>query len=425
MASASTSTAASGYAANPWFGIEIEIFVKLRDSVKKTVKDRIKNRKRVSKFFEKWQFDLPNSEGNLDKKDKQRKYVGQAIEAILDQTFGDGHGWKCTADASLKEYKLTLPPKPREWWGIEIISPPVSISSNWQTAIEQVFKSVTDTFNLWTNDFCATHVHVSVGPGRKAAYTLEQLMQVARGAYFFESPLRQLLPYERRENRYAMANWRFLGTGEYWNVGEAGWAPVWNRIALAGRSGKAVEFAKAMTVAEADPNANPRYRSTSFNPYERLKTIELRRQAGVASAKTAIRRVLLAVTLNVASLEYDFVAAGQKLGKTHLTVPDLISILITTLNTRLPGTCQGAAFKTWLEDCHRNYANDDTVRRFDEVTINEREKNYRIYGQANRHLHRGPTCATRRPPDNPTRHQQQRVHPAGSESLVGLFGFST
>ena len=103
------------YAANPWFGIEIEIFVKLRDSVKKTIKERLKKKKKVAKCFEKWQWDLSNEQGNQDKKKKQRKYVGEAITGILDVALGDKHGWTCMADESLKEFALNVPPKPRDW----------------------------------------------------------------------------------------------------------------------------------------------------------------------------------------------------------------------------------------------------------------------------------------------------------------------
>lgn len=112
------SSSASGsvvYAANPWFGIEIEIFVKIRDSVKKTIKERIKKKKKVAKCFEKWQWDLSNEPGNQDKKAKQRKLVGEAIMGILDQTLGDNHGWSCMPDASLKEAQLSIPQKPRSW----------------------------------------------------------------------------------------------------------------------------------------------------------------------------------------------------------------------------------------------------------------------------------------------------------------------
>ncbi|KAH6848357.1 putative amidoligase enzyme-domain-containing protein [Chaetomium sp. MPI-CAGE-AT-0009] len=385
-------------ARNPWFGIEIEIFVRVRDDVKKTIKERIKNKKKVWDIWKKWQWDLENVKGDQDKKEKQRKYVGKVITAIFDQTLGEKHGWTCVPDASLKEYYLTEPRDPRKWWGIEIVSPPLSAGSEWQTALEQVFTNLTLYFDVWTNDFCACHVHVSVGPGKKAAYNLDQLIQIAKGAFFWESAFRELLPVERRENRYALANWRCFATGEYLNVGQAGWAPVWSRINNAvkrdsevnsGSKSKKTEpetirFAKKMTTAEGDPSQapNPRYRSTSFSPYEKLNTTENRRQAGVASAKTAIRRVLLALTLNVASLDFDFEKAGQEMGKRHPTAAELIPILFETQIKKLPKTCHGAAFKTWLGDCKRNYANDDTERMFDEKAINEREQNYHLYGQA-------------------------------------------
>lgn len=277
----------------------------------------------------------------------------------------------------------------------------MSVGTDWQAAIHQVFNSITDTFNLWTNDNCACHVHVSVGPGKKAVYTLPQLVQVAKGAFFFEAALRELLPRERRENRYALANWRCFATNEYWTVGQNGWQPVWTKIANAARTGKAVDFAKTMTISENDPEISVRYRSTSFNPFEKLHTVELRRQAGVASAETAINRVLLAVTLNVASLEYNFDTASQSLGKRHLNTPELIAILNNTLTTRLPAACQDEDFRDWLEECYANYTNDDLTRMFDEAAINEREKNYRNHGQ--------PYVSTPPPPLPPHTHHPNTI----------------
>ncbi|EAQ92958.1 predicted protein [Chaetomium globosum CBS 148.51] len=286
----------------PLFGVEIEIYVKLHKDLEEKIRERrYRDPNTMPLYWLEWDFDLQNGQGNLERKAKQRECVGKAVREIIDVTLGTGHGWTCESDASLKEWALTEPPDVRKWWGIEIISPPMSVTKHWQEEIELIFQAVGRHFDFWTNECCACHVHVSPGPTKKHKYTTTQLVRMAKGAFFWEEAFKELLPPERRNNR--------------------------------------------------------------------LGTVELRRQAGVASAMTAIHRILLALTLHVSAFRYDF--DGAKNRKTKPDAAELIRELAGCIK-KLPGeTCHGSRFINFLYWCQESYAGN---KCYTEKQINTREK---------------------------------------------------
>lgn len=110
----SSSVAAAG--PQPLFGLEIEIFVKLRPEVERAIyTQRQQGVQLDEEYWQNWNFALSNGQGNQPLKEKQRECVGQAIEALIEAALGPSHGWSCEADASLKEWALTEPPEPRKW----------------------------------------------------------------------------------------------------------------------------------------------------------------------------------------------------------------------------------------------------------------------------------------------------------------------
>ncbi|KAK3300717.1 putative amidoligase enzyme-domain-containing protein [Chaetomium fimeti] len=289
-------------APKPLFGVEIEIYVKIKSSLADRIRERrYRDRATIQKYWLDWEFDLENGQGNLERKAKQRECVGQAIREIIDITLGDNHGWTCESDASLKEWALTAPPNPRKWWGIEIISPPMSVTKHWQEEIELIFSAVGKHFDFWTNECCACHVHVSPGPTKRTKYTTAQLVKMAKGAYFWEDAFYDLLPPERRNNR--------------------------------------------------------------------LGTVELRRQAGVASAMTAIHRILFALTLHISAFRYDF--DGVRTRKTRPDSAELIRELAGCIKKLPSDTCHGSRFVGFLNWCQESYANNCC---FTEEQINARER---------------------------------------------------
>jgi hypothetical protein len=249
--------------------------------------------------------------------------------------------------------------------GIEIISPPMSVSKQWQEEIETVFQAVGQTFDFWTNECCACHVHVSPGPTKSTKYTMPQLVRMAKGAFFWENALCDLLPPERRDNRYANPNYTGYATDLYDTVPRFGWGPVFSSLSSLGQAGQSA-FVMAL---KGGPGPNEtRYMSTNFDPLARLGTVELRRQAGVASAQTTIHRVLLAVTFHVSALRYNFAGAAQRTEYTH--GDELIRELAGCIK-QLPDTCKGSRFVAWLKWCDESYANS---RSFTERQINSRER---------------------------------------------------
>jgi hypothetical protein len=131
---------------------------------------------------------------------------------------------------------------------------------------------------------------------------MRELVKVAKNTFFWEDALQSLLPPERRNNGYARPNYTVFATKEYKAVEKRGWAPVFNAIDALGEKGLTT-FLNTLKQLHTNPETGEvksnRYLSTSFDPFLRLGTVELRRQAGVASATTAIHRVLLALTLRM------------------------------------------------------------------------------------------------------------------------------
>lgn len=101
---------------SPYFGVEIEIFVRLLPHVEDAViQSRYDNPRGMPRYWLDWDETLPNNDRDVHAKQAQRECVGAAIKAIIDAALGPNNGWKCESDASLKEYKLTEPPNLRKW----------------------------------------------------------------------------------------------------------------------------------------------------------------------------------------------------------------------------------------------------------------------------------------------------------------------
>lgn len=254
----------------------------------------------------------------------------------------------------------------------------MSVARRWQSEIREVFDAIGEQFDLWTHPVTSCHVHVSPGPKSKAKYTEKQLVKIAKGAFFWEKALKKILPHDRRKNEYAKANYKAFATAKYREVETKSWNPVFKAIDKemsrfkSHKQGPQQCFSiKIAGGALREPNhkyRKERYLSTNFLPLTRIGTVELRRQGGVASAETAIHRVLLAVTLHVSARRYDFDAAASR--KDHPTVKELIAELQGCMKT-LPRTCYGTRFIHWLEQCVEDYRGKDPMP---EREVNARER---------------------------------------------------
>lgn len=236
----------------------------------------------------------------------------------------------------------------------------------WQAEIKTIFDVVGESFDFWTNDFCACHVHVSPGPTKNSKYSLTDLRQIAKGSFFWEDALCDFLPVERRQNRYADPNHVHFATDAYHSVQYDGWGGVFAEIDDAAAGGKD-DFLYYMT-----GGANfTRYFSTNFDPVTKYGTVELRRQAGAASALTVIHRVLLALTLHVCWLNGDYLRFDLRTD--HPDGDELFTELSQCIKM-LPETCLGSRFQNWLRFCQESYEDGDA---FPEKGINKQERGLR------------------------------------------------
>jgi hypothetical protein len=263
--------------------------------------------------------------------------------------------------------------------GIEVISPPFSVNRHWQQEIEQVFEAIGEYFDIWTTKHTSLHVHVSPGPVRGSKYTLAEAVNVAKSAYFWEKALVDLLPPDRKTSEYAEPNCQVFAASEYRKVESDGWAPVFRKIEAA--AAEDVEDSQGcrewgslvdkMGGREKYPRGpGTKHVSHNFEPLtcKVLGTIEFRRQAGVASAETAIFRALVGLTLHISARTYDFRSARSR--KSHPSSDELIAEL-ARCETLLPTTCvPQKSFVEWLRTCQRDYRRGGS---FTEQEINDRE----------------------------------------------------
>ncbi|KAK4142676.1 uncharacterized protein C8A04DRAFT_38065 [Dichotomopilus funicola] len=345
----------------PIFGIEIEIFVKVKRDVERDVQAHRSRGSSLPTHWQEWSFSLtndrPNSSDTFNRQARQRACVKLALTSLINDALGRNHGWK---------------------WGIEIISPPMSIAKRWQSEIREVFDAIGEQFELWTHPVTSCHVHVSPGPTSKTKYKASQMVRIAKGAFYWEDALRSLLPHDRRRNDYAKANHKAFATSLYNNVERNGWKPVFNAIENEmdrfenHRQGQLKCFAIKIAGGHlSHPNAKyrkERYLSMNFLPYTRIGTIEFRRQGGVASAQSAIHRVLLAVSLHISARKFDFNAVANK--KSYPKTEDLIQELKAVIAS-MPKTCHGTKFVGYLRECVEMYGHREPMS---ERAVNARER---------------------------------------------------
>ncbi|KAK3298768.1 uncharacterized protein B0H64DRAFT_318436 [Chaetomium fimeti] len=360
----------------PIFGVEIELYVKVKPHIEASIREKRRtNPKSLPEWWQKWDFDLlndpPTVEGQKQVVWQRLLGVSPAVQADIDAMLGPGNGWNCVSDPSMVERKLALPPNARKWWGVEIVSPPMSVTKQWQHEIEMIYTAICKNFNIWTTHYSGCHVHISPGPVqiKKNDYTLPQLVSVAKGAFFWEEALREFLPSDRHDGEYARPNYKVFATQEYEAVRSKGWGPVFKKIEMlaVGETAKRAQK-NFITEIQGGKRDGDRYTSFNFTPFPEIGTVEFRRQAGVLSPITTTHRILLALGLHLSALRYDFDAANGR--KTYPSAEELRKELAGCIKN-LPETCHGTRFLNYLSWCHESYKDG---KRFTEAQINAREQ---------------------------------------------------
>jgi hypothetical protein len=106
-------------APKPIFGVEIEIFVKVKPAVANDVGHYRASGAALPQHWRDWNFRLSNARpenvAEALAQARQRNHVKSALTALITDALGRRAGWKVVGDASLQEWKLTAPPDPRRW----------------------------------------------------------------------------------------------------------------------------------------------------------------------------------------------------------------------------------------------------------------------------------------------------------------------
>ncbi|EAQ84589.1 predicted protein [Chaetomium globosum CBS 148.51] len=355
----------------PLFSAEIEVFIKVKPNVEADVKEKKStNPSSLPPFWRDWDFDLHN-DGDGRAVSAQQTRAINAVKATIDGVLGRDNGWKCGIDRSIRDDWLQLGPQtePRKWWGIEITTPLISVSKQWQPEINAVWEGLGKKFDFWADNMCGLHVHISPGPTRENRYTLDQIVKIAKGTYFWEMPLAHLVPADRKYNQYAEPNNTVFASGEYMGVPGGGWSKVFAKIESAATSRD--NLLDALKGGRTGSRGCTTNLSTNFAPVSEKGTIELRRLARAASALSTIRGILLAVTLHISALRYDFDRASSR--KDHPDDDELVKELAGCIK-RLPETCHGTRFVHWLKWCQQVNTSGNA---FHPAQINTREEAYR------------------------------------------------
>ena len=103
----------------PIFGLEIEVFVKVKPEVERDVLEYQYSGVQLPPYWQTWDFDLTNSKppdkNYASRQAQQRTCVKMALSALITGALGSSSGWKCVGDASLQEWRLKQPPQSDRW----------------------------------------------------------------------------------------------------------------------------------------------------------------------------------------------------------------------------------------------------------------------------------------------------------------------
>ncbi|KAK4151972.1 hypothetical protein C8A00DRAFT_35342 [Chaetomidium leptoderma] len=106
--------------------------------------------------------------------------------------------WWITKDGSLGNPNHPLIP-------LEAVSPIFSTTSDWESAISTFWRGFDRVFHMLVpSSLCGSHIHVSPQPAQQ--FSLSELHALAFGVVHYESHVRNLLPEDRKHNRYCRLN---------------------------------------------------------------------------------------------------------------------------------------------------------------------------------------------------------------------------
>lgn len=233
---------------------------------------------------------------------------------------------------------------------MELVSRTISSDDEWQQELDTVFHLLNLSFDMICTTGCSTHVHVS--PSAKPTededwWTPRQVNQIMKAISYFTTPVNQIMPSERKENKWAMPNMLSKEVAEakeplttaYKQVETKTWKPLFD---IYNRKMKT----KLDKIQAFNLMGNCRYVAWNFEHIPGIcGTVEFRQCPGITTSCLAkhwgsfVLGFLYAVAFQT-SLDWAQIAAR----KTHPSVDNLDSLTKAGVE-ELESTCHGALMK--------------------------------------------------------------------------------
>ncbi|KAK0718610.1 hypothetical protein B0T26DRAFT_676751 [Lasiosphaeria miniovina] len=360
----------------PVWGSEHEILLELKENRATELREWAFTHNDVLPApFQGWDFTLKSDADDATKKEAkvtQRNRLRRAVRHILEEAgvpMDDGQaaygGWSVVDDESLDEQQAT---PTKFFWRVEIVSRPIRADEFWEDEMELVYQTLASWFNIFVNNSCSMHVHVTPGTsGTHPFYSKEQLASVACGTCYWEHPLFTIMPKDRKDNSYAVPNTKHIPKlkARYDEFYAAGSTKTWSHVYgpfLSAKSRSLLHVVDLMygNKDRVKPEGKPKsdynkYMSTNFcNVQASCGTVELRRQGGASSHEQAIKQVIFALCMHVSILATDWAAKGAT--TTKPTAQQFITELVAAMG-RLPVQSHHDKFQSWLEAMHEKNHN--------------------------------------------------------------------
>ncbi|KAI1816039.1 hypothetical protein GGS20DRAFT_539859 [Poronia punctata] len=195
------------------------------------------------------------------------------------------------------------------YYPVEIASIIFHSSDDWQGEVQKLYQALDTNWHINIRSRCGLHVHVA--PAKNMKFTLDQTKGVAKAVHVFEAALRDYMPRERKDPRYATPNHRCApeSVQQLYNYIESStWAEIFAGI------DQCQDYRKIHEEMGGNKDCSMFFGS-------RHGTIKFRRPPSAVNARHLIHWVALGVGfISAGSHQY---AEDWRLHPTHATIRDL------------------------------------------------------------------------------------------------------
>ncbi|XXG97193.1 hypothetical protein Hte_003488 [Hypoxylon texense] len=79
---------------------------------------------------------------------------------------------------------------------------------DWQGEVDRVFTGLLDDWDIRLTTGCSMHIHVSTGTTDETRFTSDQALRIVKGVAIYEEAITKIMPADRKNNEWAMSNFR-------------------------------------------------------------------------------------------------------------------------------------------------------------------------------------------------------------------------